>query len=124
MNLKKLNKSVEEFTKDLDGALLSCDIWDKESGLSVASYNPNEKYTALFGRIVNEMESSLSELGFPNFGEYQIIDLEMNSMLLIINGDGKYRWGSLIDKSQTSLGLLVNIFIPKARKSLIDATND
>jgi len=123
MNITKFNKAIEDFKTDLDGALLSCDIWDKETGFSVASYNPNEKYAALFAHIVNSMEKSLNELGFPNFGEYQIIDLEMNSLLLIINGDGKYLWGSLIDKTQTSLGLLINIYIPKARKSLIDAEN-
>ena len=124
MNVQKLKKSIEDFKTDLDGALLSCDIWDKASGLSIASFNPNEKYTALFGRIVNNMETSLNDLGFPAFGEYQIIDLEVDAMLLIINVDGKYLWGNLIDKTQTSLGLLINISIPKARTSLIDAVNE
>ncbi len=124
MNVQKLKKSIEDFKTDLDGALLSCDIWDKTTGLSIASFNPNEKYTALFGRIVNNMESSLSELGFPSFGEYQITDLEVGAMLLIINVDGKYLWGSLIDKTQASLGLLINISIPKARTSLIEAVNE
>jgi len=124
MNVKKMKESIDLLKADLDGALLSSDIWDKESGSSITSFNPNDKYTALFGSIVNNMENSLNEIGLPPFGKYQIIDLEVDAMLLILNVKGKYLWGSLIDKTHISLGFLINISIPKARASLIEATSD
>lgn len=124
MNIKRLKESIELFKNELDGALLSSDIWEKESGLSIASYNPNEKYVALFTRLTNNMDRDLEDIGFSAFGEYQLIDLENGTMLIVLNFEGKYLWGSLLDKSKLSLGRLIYIAMPKAQNSLKKAIND
>ena len=122
MNVQKLQEALDTLKTDLDGALLSSVIWEKKSGLSMVSYNPNDKGVALIGRLTNEMESSLNDLGFPPFGKYQITDLDMDAIMLIINS-GDYIWGNLIDKSKVTLGFLINIAMPKADKMLSEAIN-
>ena len=124
MNIKRLKESIELFKNELDGALISSDIWDKANGLSIASYNPNKKYVALFTRLTNNMDQNLEDIGFSVFGEYQIIDLEDGFMLLIMNFKGVYLWGSLLDKAKLSLGRLIYIAMPKAQESLKLAIND
>jgi hypothetical protein len=105
---------IKSLKNDLEDGLLFCDIWSKKTDLSIASFNQNEKYTALFGRVTKNMEKALTDLGFPDFGQFQLIDLEADSMLLILNIEKEYLLGGLIDKSQVSLGVLLNIAIPNA----------
>ncbi|HIP48474.1 MAG TPA: hypothetical protein EYG92_05860 [Lutibacter sp.] len=124
MNIKRLKDSIALFKKELDGALISSDIWDKANGLSIASYNPNEKYVALFTRLMNNMDRDLETIGFSAFGEYQLTDLEEDTMLLVVNFKGVYLWGSLLDKAKLSLGRLLFIAMPKAQESLKLAIND
>jgi hypothetical protein len=120
MNSKKLKESIDVFKDYLGDALISSDIWEK-NGLSIASYKSNERYTALFARIIKNMEMALDDLNFPPFGEYQLIDLEANYLLLIINFKQKYVWGSLIDKTKVSLGEIIFIAIHKAKTSFKEA---
>ena len=122
MNVQKLQEALDTLKTDLDGALLSSVIWEKKTGLSITGYNQNDKAVALIGRLTNEMELSLKDLGFPPFGKYQITDLDMDALLLIINNDD-YVWGNLIDKSKVTLGFLINIAMPKADKMLSEAIN-
>ncbi len=117
MNADIFTKAIENLKTDLNTGLLSSTIWDKKNGLSITSYNPNDKYTALFSNIANNIEKSLNNLGFPPFGEYQIIDLEMDTLILIANINNEYLWGSIIDKSQVTLGFLLNIALPNALKN-------
>jgi len=105
-------KVIETFKNDLEDALLACDIWDKKSDLSLESYNSNPKATALFGRISNNFEKSLDNLGFPKLNKFIIADLDANSMLVIINLNDKNFMGAIVDTSQVSLGVLINLAIP------------
>lgn len=45
-------------------------------------------------------------------------------MLLVMNFEGIYLWGSLLDKEKLSLGRLIYIAMPKARESLKQAINN
>ena len=118
MNVQKLKESLEQFKNDLGESLLSSDIWDKRTSLSVASYNSNKKYAALFNRLTLSMEQDLKALNLSKFGQYQLIDLDNETMLLLLNIEEKYLWGSLVDKTNLSLGFLIYIVIPKAQTSL------
>ncbi len=115
--MKNYQKTIESLKSDLGSALLSVDIWDKKSGLSMASYNPNAKATAILDKIVNDFENSLIELGFPGLNKYIVADLDDDISLVIINLDDGYMAGNIIDKSQTTLGVLFNVAIPGAIES-------
>jgi len=121
MRINKLQDAVDHFKAELGEALLSASVWEKESGLSLVTYNPNEKYTAIFSRLTNELENALDDLGLPPFGGYQLTDLQMDTLLLLINLDGKYYCGNIIDKSKITLGFLINISIPNFQKEMKEA---
>lgn len=121
MDVKKIKESVNLFKDFLGDGLISSDIWDEKDGLSLASYNANDRFSALFAHIVKLTKESLNDLAFPELGAYQITNLSDNQLLLIINIENKYFWGSLINTSQISLGELLFIIIPKAKESLLQA---
>jgi len=58
------------------------------------------------------LHKALNGLGFPDVGKFQVIDLEANTMMVLIYLDDKYTLGSLIDKDEVSLGVLHSIAIP------------
>ena len=121
MDVKKLKETMELFKNYLGDGLISSDIWDKKDGLSVASYQTNDRFSALFARILKNTETSLKDLDFPSFGEYQITELNDDKLLLIINYENNYFWGSLIDKSKISLGTLIFVVITKVKEALKEA---
>lgn len=53
MNVQKLQEALETLKTDLDGVLLSSIIW-KKTGLSITSYNQNDKAVVLIGWLTNE----------------------------------------------------------------------
>ena len=53
MNVQKLQEALETLKTDLDGVLLSSIIW-KKTGLSITSYNQNDKAVVLMGWLTNE----------------------------------------------------------------------
>ncbi len=114
MKNNKYTRTIESLKNDMEDGLLFCDIWSKETGLSLEGYNPNAKYSALFGKITQSMEKALNDLGLPLFGKYQIIDLEADAILFIINLDEKHLLGGLADKNLVNMGILLNFAIPNA----------
>lgn len=115
MNTKKnFKKTIESLLNDMEEGLLFCDIWSNKSGLSIESHNHNPKYTALFWRLTKDMKKVINDLGFPEVGEFQLIDLEADSMLFLLYLDDEYTLGGLLDKNEVSLGILHNIAIPNA----------
>ncbi|MEN8194862.1 MAG: hypothetical protein ABFS12_18720, partial [Bacteroidota bacterium] len=89
--------------------------------LSIASYRLNERYAALFSRIISNMEIALDDLGYPALGEYQLIDLESDYLLFIMQFEQKYIWGSLIDKTKVSLSEVIFAARRKAKISFKEA---
>ncbi len=116
--MKNLKKAIDNLKNDLDSALLFVEIWDQKTGLTIESYNHNDKYTAIFSRIMNEIDKGLKDLGFPNFGAYQIIDLDMDSLLVFIKVKDKFFASCLLDKSKVQLGYLLGVSIPEFRKNM------
>jgi len=110
----KFKKTIESLLNDMEDGLLFCDIWSNKSGLSVESYNPNPKYTAHLWRLTKDMQKTINNLGAPDLGEFQLIDLQADSMLFLLYLDDEFTLGGLLDKNEVSLGLLHNIAIPNA----------
>ncbi len=114
MKNNKYTNTIETLKNDLEDGLLFCDIWSKETGLSLGGFNENAKYSALFGKITKNIEKALHDLGLPKFGKYEIIDLEADTILFIINLDEKHLLGGLADKNIVNLGILLNFAVPNA----------
>lgn len=112
MNLQKLNEALEFLKSNLGNGLLSTDIISLIDGLSIMGYNSNPKGAALFTELTSVLTKTLKEAEAPELGRYYIIDLADNKMIIILPFI-EYMWGIFIDKNKVSLGLLLNIVLPK-----------
>jgi len=120
MNIQKLNSAIEELKTNLGVGLLATDIFDSAEKQSIAGWNTNPQACAVFGQITEGMNNALSESQFPTLGKYYLLNLVSNKLVMVIPL-GDYQWGMLLDKSKISLGLVLNIALPKAISAFEEA---
>lgn len=121
MNIKKLNNSVDMLKEYLGDSLLACDIWITGTGQSIAGYNSQPKAAALFEQLTDFMKKALANSGFPALENYYLLDLNADSMAIILIFD-KYQWGMLIGKQKAQLGLILNVILPNVKEEFLEAT--
>ena len=120
MNVQALNNAVESLKADLGAGLLATDIFTTADGQPIAAYNSQPAAAALFCQITGYMKSALTDAGFPTLGKYYMVHLENNS-LVVVMPVGDFQWGVLVDLSKTTLGLLLNVVLPKAQAACLEA---
>jgi CheY-like chemotaxis protein len=114
VNVRKMNEALNTLKETAGAGLLSCDIYTTRDGQSIISYNGNETYCAMSNQITQYMINTIKEAGFPPMGNTYMVDLADDKMVIVlIMGD--YQWGILIDTKKTSLGILLNVALPKAK---------
>ena len=124
MNVKKLKEAIEVLKENLDGALISTDIWPTNSGTTVAGYNSNPQATALFDKVTDYMRKALKGAGFPDIKDYYLLEMEGDTMVVVLQFKAEgYQWGMLVNTQKVNLGLLLNIAVPEARRAFIEAYN-
>jgi len=124
MNVQKLKESIELLKRDLDGALLACDIWPPGTAQPVVGFNSQPKATALFDKLTLFLRDALQESEFPPINEYYMLDLANNATVMVLQLEDGYQWGMLVDKSKVHLGLLLSIAIPRAKKMFSEALHE
>lgn len=121
MNIKRLNQSVEELKEDLGTALIATDIWNTDDAQSLAGFNTQPKATALFNEITRNLNKTLKGADFPGLGKYYMLHLENNFMVIVVH-HGTFQQGMLVDLSKTTMGILMNIALPKVTEGLAEGT--
>jgi len=119
MNIKRLNKILDDVKEDLGTALVASDIWNIDDGQSLAGFNTQPKATALFNEITRYLNKALRGAEFPGLGKYYLVHLE-NNFLVVVVSSGTLQQGVLVDLSKTTLGLLMNITLPKIQQGLAE----
>ncbi|KQC14568.1 MAG: hypothetical protein APR63_05545 [Desulfuromonas sp. SDB] len=120
MKAQKLMEAVETLKGDLEGSLIATDIWSVNQGISLAGYNSQPKAVALFNKVTDMINKTLTGSNFPELGKYYILDLVDEKMVVIIPMD-EYQWGILLNSQTAPLGLLLNIAIPNAISAFEEA---
>jgi hypothetical protein len=120
MNIQKLNKAVETLKEDVGEGLVACDIFTVAEGMSIASYNPQPKASALFNQLTTTIMKTLKSARFPNLNKYFIMDLDSDHMVIILPL-GDYRWGILVNSEKVQLGLLLSVAIPNSIEAFEEA---
>jgi len=124
MNIQKLKESIEVLKRDLDGALLACDIWPPGTAQPILGFNSQPKATALFDKLTTFLRDALAGAEFPPINEYYMLDLANNATVMVLQLEQGYQWGMLVDKSKVHLGMLLSIAIPNAKKRFSEALNE
>lgn len=123
VDIEKLEACCADMEKTLRGGLLAMDLWDRESGLSLAGFNPQPAATALFNQVTGDLEETLTGSGFPGLNRYYLLDLDGNNMVVVLKESAEFLGGILLDSSKTNLGILVGVAIPKVLKAMTDSRN-
>ncbi len=84
VDIAKLEQAVNDLRGLLRDGLLSTDIWDRSTGLSLAAVNPQPAASALFNMLTNDISSTLSNSGFPALNRYYLLDLANSNSVVII----------------------------------------
>jgi len=120
MNIKKINQAIETLKEDVGDGLIACDIFTVADGMSIASYNPQPKASALFNQLTTTIMKTLRNARFPNLNKYYILDLEGDHLVIILPL-GDYRWGILVNSKKVQLGLLLSVAIPNSIETFEEA---
>jgi len=120
IDTKILDLAVQDLRNILRDGLVATDIWERTAGLSLAGFNQQPVAVALFTRITTELESSLSDSGFPALARFYLLDMEGNHTVAVIN-HGTLLQGILADNKRANLGILISVAIPRMIESIARA---
>ena len=112
MNIDKANHAIEKLQESLGAGLMAADIWVVQDGMSIAGHNSQPVATALFNRMTNMLNETLSESGFPSLSKYYLLDLDTDKLVIVLPC-GEIRAGILVDKKKVQLGIIISVALPK-----------
>ena len=113
---QKVNELIEMSKEMLGNGLLLSVIWATADGQPIANFNAPVKASALFNQITQGLDKALQGSEFPKLGNYYVVDMA-DSALGVVISMGAFQWGLIVDKTKTTLGLLLNVAMPE----MIDA---
>jgi len=88
------------------------EIWEISNKKSISVYNSKPVFFELFDQISSDINKALYKSSYPLLGNSYSLHLNEGKMIVIVNL-AKYRLGMLIKKTNTNVGLINNIIIPK-----------
>ena len=116
MDMTKLYTALDKLKELSNNGAMSCDIYATQDGQSIAGFNSNPVASAMFNNVTKRLITSIKEGGMPPLGKFYIIELEEAKAFVVLNM-GKYHWNILLDTQLCSLGLLINIVVPKVAET-------
>jgi CheY-like chemotaxis protein len=122
MNLGKLSEAMEVLKKDMGKALVGAGIVSRADARIILDYNAHPKTSILFSQFTKYLKRILSDCSMPSVGKYYLIDLEGNKAIIALPLKD-YEWGIILDLTQVTLGLFLNVTLPKILNAFEGAVN-
>ena len=113
IDIEKLDILNQELKTTLKDGLLASDIFDRNTGLSLSSLNPQPAASALFTEVTNVISSTLSDSGFPGLKRYYLVDMENDHSVMVIRHGSDLLQGVLMNSQKVNLGILLSVALPK-----------
>lgn len=120
MDIKKLNKLVDDLKMEFGDALLATDIWANADGQILAGYNSIPEAAALLNQVYHQIVDTLKESDFPPLDKFVSFDLQGGKMTFCLLFE-EYQWGMLFDTKKIQLGLLFNVIAPQCIEGFHEA---
>lgn len=122
-DIKKLNQAISIITEELGAGLIATDIWSVNKGRSIAGYNSKPKICVLFNLLTASLKAALRSYISYELGQYYILDLADDKLLIVLPLHC-FQWNILVKKSETSLGLLLNVVLPRITELFEEALKE
>ena len=113
IDIATLERAIGRARATLKEGFLATDIWDVNTGLSLAGVDQRPTAVALMNDILNDLQQTLFAAEWPGIGRFVTIELQDDLMILMIRYGDQLRQGMLVDLSKTSLGLVLNVAVPR-----------
>jgi hypothetical protein len=119
MDSKAFNKAMDIMKEKLGNAFIASSFWANIDGQPIINHDPHGAVdigaaNALFNQVTEYINESLKGANFPvQLNRYYLMDLTDNKIAIAVQL-GDFQWGMLIDISQTTLGLVLNVALPEA----------
>lgn len=120
MNLEKLEDAMEMLKKELGEGLISSGIVDLTDRRTIVAFNADPKAGALFSQITKYLIKVLEQCNMPKLGDYYLVNLADNSTVIAVPM-GDFEWRIVIDLKKVTLGLLLNVTLPKVLNAFSQA---
>lgn len=114
VNIEALEEGMEATRTALRDGVLSINIWDINTGLTLVDWQGNPTAVALFNQITVNLEETLINSNYPELKDWYYMDLEDDKALVIIDHGDTLVQGWLLDSKKTNPGILLGMAIPKA----------
>jgi CheY-like chemotaxis protein len=121
MDISKLNQAMEVLKEELGEGLIGSGIVTRSDGKTIIDFNSHPKAGALFSQITKYLIRVLKECNMPPIGKYYFIHLADDRGIVAIPL-GEYEWRIMVDFKKVTLGLLLNVILPKIMNAFEDAS--
>lgn len=131
---ENIKKAIDGLRDDLGEGFVKTDIWNTKTQKSVIHnhsagmlpvYGMVPKYIKKFSEVSGLLVKTLQESGFTELGDYYLINLEDNKVVMILcyrSGEEKaeiaYQQYILADMDHTTIGALLGIALPNMLESI------
>ena len=120
MDIKKINKLIDDLKIEFGDALLATDIWANVDGQILVGYNSLPEAAALLNQVYHQIVDTLKEADFPPLDKFTSFNLQGGKMTFCLLFED-YQWGMLFDTTRIQLGLLFNVITPKCIEGFNEA---
>jgi CheY-like chemotaxis protein len=120
MNEAKLDEAMEILKTDLGDGLVGSSIVSRAVDKSIVNYKANPKVDVLVNRMTKYLTKALPDCDMPPLGKYYLIHLD-DGKIIICLPLGEYEWGITVDLTKVTLGLLLNVTLPRILASFEEA---
>lgn len=117
MDIKGVNKLIEDLKENLGDALLMSDVSSFKIGSSVASYNSNPKTATLVNKFSKYMLDMIVKIGVGEGFDYYAVETEGPIMMYVLLA-GDLCWSIAVDRTQVANGMMLVGVLPDCQAGL------
>lgn len=121
MDIKSINKLIDDLKDNLGDALLMSDISSFKIGSSVAAYNANPKTATLVNKFSKYLIDMIAKVGVGDSLNYYAVQVAGGMMMYVLIAND-YCWSILVDNNQVANGMMIVGVLPDCVSGLQKAT--
>ena len=120
MKIAAINACITEVKRNFGESLILTNIVGLRDGQAIAQYNSNPKLEAIVAQLTTFFQNVMKNTDFRKMGDYFFLQFDNNTaaVLIVI---GEYVWSVLFDTTKTTMGMMLNVYLPDMMKQFEDA---